>query len=71
MVSRVSCCKDCTERHVGCHSICKRYINQKKEWEKDKESIKKNKNPMIYGFDYNMYPGKRNNKIHVSDRIEI
>ena len=33
----ITCCKDCTERHLGCHSKCEKYINQKKEAEKIKE----------------------------------
>ena len=24
-------CKDCTERHLGCHSVCEDYINARKE----------------------------------------
>lgn len=28
------CCKDCTERHVGCHGKCERYIKQNEEHQK-------------------------------------
>jgi len=71
MFSTISCCKDCKERHLGCHSKCERYIKQKEDLLVQKEYMKKSKNPIIYGFDYNCYPGKRNNKIHTSDRIDI
>ena len=30
---RITCCNKCTEREVGCHSKCNRYIKQKKELE--------------------------------------
>lgn len=29
----IRCCQNCTERQVGCHSICERYNEQKAEWE--------------------------------------
>lgn len=24
----ISCCRFCTERHIGCHSACPRYIKE-------------------------------------------
>lgn len=27
----IRCCKDCKERHIGCHGSCKDYIEQSKE----------------------------------------
>lgn len=32
-------CKDCTEREVGCHSKCKKYI----EWKKREDLLKEEK----------------------------
>lgn len=29
-------CKDCTERVVGCHSNCEKYLNEKAEYDKIK-----------------------------------
>lgn len=37
--AKVGVCKDCTEREVGCHSSCERYITAKKEWEAEKNRI--------------------------------
>lgn len=36
-------CKDCEDRHVGCHSECKSYIEQKNEYLAQKEVILKDK----------------------------
>lgn len=33
-------CKNCKERKVGCHSICSKYIEWKKEFEKLKAEEK-------------------------------
>ena len=35
--SRVTCCKDCKERNIGCHGACERYLAQK---ELHKEAVK-------------------------------
>ena len=41
-VSRIGItCKDCTRRHVGCHSECAEYIEAKTAWEKEKAVIDK------------------------------
>lgn len=26
-------CKDCADRHLGCHSECKKYLAYKESWE--------------------------------------
>ena len=36
-------CKDCKERHVGCHSKCEKYLEYKKELQKAKHQEKINK----------------------------
>lgn len=28
-MNKVSCCKDCTERHYNCHAECKKYQDQR------------------------------------------
>ncbi len=28
---KITCCKDCTRRQLGCHATCKDYIKQRKE----------------------------------------
>ena len=35
----IEVCKDCTEREIGCHATCKKYIDAKKEWEETKKKI--------------------------------
>lgn len=47
----ISCCKNCKppKRHAKCHAECKQYIEQRKEFEKQKAKIDKNKQ-MIYIF---------------------
>lgn len=32
----ITCCKDCQERHGGCHATCEKYIAQKAEHEAKK-----------------------------------
>ena len=34
----IRCCYGCDKRYVGCHSVCKDYINEKKSYD-----LKKNK----------------------------
>jgi len=33
-------CKDCTDRHVGCHSTCEPYLKIKKEHQTINEKIR-------------------------------
>lgn len=40
---KVTVCKDCQERHVGCHSTCERYKAQKEKWDAEREEINKQK----------------------------
>lgn len=40
----IKCCMHCTtDRHIGCHSTCKRYINEKAEYDKKQARIRKEK----------------------------
>lgn len=34
------CCRTCTERYVGCHSKCEKYIKECEEWEQWKADVK-------------------------------
>lgn len=36
---RISCCKDCPDRSVGCHAECERYIQEKAEYDEQKALI--------------------------------
>lgn len=35
------CCHNCTKRHLGCHSECLDYMEQKKSWDKCQELLRK------------------------------
>lgn len=37
MGSTITCCYQCMERQVGCHSTCELYKTQKEEWEKERK----------------------------------
>lgn len=38
----ITVCKDCRERHPGCHDSCERYRKQKSEREAELETVFKN-----------------------------
>jgi len=40
-------CRNCTKRHIACHSKCKEYIAWKAEWNKRKEHENKQKEKEI------------------------
>ena len=37
----VTCCKDCQERAINCHSTCKRYLHEVEQNRIDKEQKRK------------------------------
>ena len=62
----ISCCKDCEERYIGCHSKCERYIQEIENWKEIKKH--KNKTYIICNSDFDSYVGKRT-KRYVAKRI--
>ena len=52
--SGVSCCKNCSDRYIGCHSSCEKYIHQNKEKDMFKEKIRK-----VKEFESLLYRGRR------------
>lgn len=38
---KITCCKDCTERHPGCHGTCEKYIQQKADLDAAKAEARK------------------------------
>lgn len=38
MAATINCCKDCPNRAVGCHSICKKYITARAKRDKELEA---------------------------------
>lgn len=45
-------CKDCKERHEGCHSTCEQYINECKEREARKAKIREKEKAERLWHDY-------------------
>ena len=42
-MASIKCCKDCTQRHIGCHSDCERYNKEKSDSDKYKAIVQSNK----------------------------
>lgn len=36
-----NCCKNCRDRHIGCHSECEKYLTWRKEFEERKRKFKR------------------------------
>ena len=45
-------CKDCKDRHTGCHSECPKYIKAKEDHDEKKEKIKEAiaRENIVWGF---------------------
>ena len=39
----IKCCKDCAERHIGCHGSCQRYLDEAKDANAERERLRKQK----------------------------
>ena len=52
MSTGINVCKDCTDRHLGCHSDCKKYLSSKEKYESNKAEIRRQKalNSQYDGF---------------------
>lgn len=59
-------CKDCVPptRYPGCHAKCSKYLEEKAEYEKQKEYAKAHKTVMLtnYDFDEIAYAGCKRHK---------
>lgn len=44
MQRKVTCCHNCQEREIGCHSTCKKYIEENEQYLREREKIKAEKN---------------------------
>lgn len=51
MTSSIKCCYKCEDRHLGCHSECERYKQEREQYEKQKEIEKKAKEHHMDTFD--------------------
>lgn len=36
----ITCCRNCSERHIGCHSACQRYIKEAEANARMREAIR-------------------------------
>lgn len=55
-------CKDCTERHVGCHSTCEKYISEKAENDRLRDAEHKRHNDMSTNSNGTYFSGKSYHK---------
>lgn len=49
MLSTINSCKDCPDRHVGCHSTCIKYKEEKEAYERIKDREHKEKD-VVWGI---------------------
>ena len=51
----IKCCKDCVPptRYPGCHDKCSKYLEEKAEYEKQKEYAKAHKTVILTNYDFN------------------
>lgn len=40
---KITCCKDCPDRHIGCHAVCERYLDQKATLEEEADRVREYK----------------------------
>ncbi len=51
---KITCCKDCPNRHGGCHSTCEKYKQERKEYDQTmsevnkKEAVQKGLNGFLF-----------------------
>lgn len=41
---KIRCCEGCTERQVGCHGNCEKYIAEKAAHDTERDTVRKRKN---------------------------
>ena len=62
----IKCCKDCVPptRYPGCHAKCSKYLEEKAEYEKQKEYARAHKTviPTNYDFDKIVYASFKRRK---------
>lgn len=59
-VNRMTVCYNCTDRCIGCHATCSKYIEAKAEYNKLQEKVKKSRliNAGIVCTRINRYKGR-------------
>lgn len=55
----IYCCKDCTKRCVGCHSVCEDYIAQKAKHDKLREQYHQDERTISLNSNGTYYKGNK------------
>ena len=63
----IETCRFCTKRHMGCHSVCKDYLNAKAVHNRQKSKIAKEKRAEL---DCDRYEKSRTKRIKKKTRSE-
>ena len=63
-------CKDCTERHVGCHSTCEKYISEKAENDRLREEEHHKRKDMSTNSNGTYFCGKSGHHKHLHYKEE-
>lgn len=52
---KITCCKDCPNRHPGCHGSCNKYQEQKAEYDETMSEVKEKRGVSqgLNGFMFN------------------
>lgn len=60
-MKKITCCKDCKKRELGCHDKCKEYLEEKNAYMKEKDLYKPDHMLDIYKSDKRF--AKRNKQL--------
>lgn len=62
-------CKGCTERHLGCHATCEKYLKEKAQNDKEREQERLRRTSTFYkpNTDGTLYAGKRSKRRDINE----
>lgn len=63
-MTNIKCCKDCTERHIGCHSDCEKYNKEKSDNDKYKAIVQSHKDKINRDIAYVRDALEKNRRSH-------
>ena len=63
-MTNIKCCKDCTERYIGCHSDCDRYNKEKSDIDKYKAIVQSHKDKINRDRAYVIDALEKNRRSH-------
>lgn len=55
-------CKDCKERHMGCHSTCESYKKYQEENNRAKQQLRKSTSSLSLNSNGTMYSGRQSRR---------